>query len=142
MNTAARNANIGKHYNRTPLIPDKVNSTYWWQMQMNPDQRVKLLTGYSKMEGYRESLTADQTLAIKLTMFYKQGYLHRTSCITVYKRIGAMCSMELDEPILVITPREIVYLGESLEFQKFLTNFRQCIDKGIAPKVHLYPLNS
>lgn len=141
-NNTTRTSSIGKYNNtHAPLIPDKVNSTFWWQMQMNPDQRVRTMTGYSKMEGYREAKSKSQTLATKVMMFYKNGYFHRTSLITVYERKGLICNIEVDEPILAITREQIMYTGDSKDFETWLKNFQYRIANGIAPEVHLYPIS-
>lgn len=133
---------LNKSYRRTksPLVPDKINSTYWWELLMNPDQNVERITGYSKFEGFNESRNADDTLASKIEMFYKNGYFHRCQKITIYKRLGAICNIETDEVILIITKDAWVYTGGSINIELFLENFRNRIIFGHAPKVHLRPL--
>jgi hypothetical protein len=133
--------NQSKRRTKSPLVPDKINSTYWWVINMNPDQKVEVITGYSKFEGFNEARNADDTLASKIEMLYKRGYFHRSRRITIYKRLGAMCNIETDQTLLEISPDNWIYYGESKNIELFITNFRNRIENGIAPKVHLRPIS-
>lgn len=124
---------------KSPQVADKINSSYWWEMEMHDDQRVKFMTGYSKFEGFNEARNTDDVLAGRVEMLYKNGYMLNTRCITIYKRIGAICNRELDQVVLIITPTNWEYRGGSFNMEVFLTNFRNRIEQGIAPKIHLRP---
>lgn len=129
------------------FIPDKVNCTYWWEIIMNPDQAAQKVVGYSKFEGFSEARDADHVLCSKVEMLYKNGYMHRSKCITIYRKQGAICNKEIDSVVLVIKPEAWEYL-EAVNppeeprtiVELFLSNFRDCIFLGKAPQVHLRPI--
>lgn len=122
------------------FLADKANCTYWWEIEFNPDQNAKRMTGYSKFQGYNEAASKDTCLMSKIEMLYKNGYFHRSRRITFFKRIAPLPSASIDPVILIITPEEIRYLGDSFYIADFLKNFRQAVETGTAPPVKLRPL--
>lgn len=72
---------------------DKIYSTYWWEMELDPNHphnssKVKLMTGYSKYEGHDEAMDKLELFMKKIIMLHSNGYFDKSKFIIFFMRVG------------------------------------------------------
>jgi hypothetical protein len=113
------------------LIPDKVNCTYWWIINLdtkNPANRTDVMHGYSKFQKQAEAKDKNDILFAKLEMFYKNGYFKRIQSIDIYKRVAPFPSKQGDQLLITLFPDDYTIPISSIgdldqEVQKYLQKF-------------------
>lgn len=140
------NVRKGISKSKNGLFADKT-ARYHWKMTMNPDQSVREMRGYGKIEGHNENHSKIQNLMRIFLMLHEKGYFERTSRIEIRERGAAALCSDRDPVRLIITPGNILYNPtfkdyDDIPFAQFLTNFEMCIKNGVNPKVHLRPTNT
>lgn len=95
---------------KVQLVPDKIYSTWWWIMELDPSHprnfnpKVTHLTGYSKFQGHDEARDKDYLLMSKILMLATNGYLKRTRKIEIYKREGNLILKNQDRQYFELYP--------------------------------------
>jgi len=121
------------------IIWDKVYSSFWWQIELNPTHHLNKgaygFRGYCKAEGQTEPKDKDQLLKTKLVMLFTQGYIDRCLSIIVHQRKGAFINLAEDTPIIHLTPHNAIlypaYKGNNSEIQKLISDIYQKAMKGV-----------
>ena len=130
-------------------IPDKANCTYWWRFYLDPTHpdnkaTMKTMDGYSKFQNHDEAKNKEDILMAKCEMFYKYGYLKRSTHIEIFIKRAPLPSIEEDQLILTLYPNDYVISEFFLKtmnwrMQKFLKNYYDAI-KGNRQPIGLRPL--
>lgn len=115
-----------KHENKKlspqPLQWDKINSSYWWHIKLdatNPKNFVPEIFGYSKAQQHDEAKDKQQLLMRKIIMLHTNDYLHRCTCIDIYKRTGFAVNKKQDQLYLSLTPK-----AYSIEYAPLLKQYK------------------
>ena len=93
---------------KVQLQADKINSTWWWEIELDPTHKrnynpnVTHLYGYSKFQGHDEAQDKDQMLMRKIVMLATNGYLNRSRQITVYRRGTNLINKQADPIVCVL----------------------------------------
>lgn len=96
------------------LVADKVNSTYWWIIELdhshpsNYNPNVKEITGYSKFQGHDEARDKHNLFESKVIMLFQRGYHQRSHRITIYMKNpdDTMVLKETSIPLFVLERRD------------------------------------
>jgi hypothetical protein len=113
------------------LIPDKVNSSYWWIVNLDPlhpDNRTDKITGYSKFQKQREANCKNHVFMSKMEMLYKNGYFKRCKSIDIYRRVAPLPSIQEDPLMITLYPDDYTipanYIDKvPLEVKQYLQKF-------------------
>lgn len=102
------------------LIWDKLFSTYWWEISLNPnhpsnkDRHLKL-TGYSKAQGQSEHRDKHALLLGRIVMLIQRGYIEKCERIQIFQRRGTFIEMDKGVLILELTPKDYCITQEYKE---------------------------
>lgn len=113
------------------LIPDKVNCTYWWIINLdmsNPDNKTEIMHGYSKFQLQDEAKCKSHVFMSKMEMFYKNGYFKRCKSIDIYKRVAPLPNKQEDPLMITLYPDDYLIPGSfvdqiPLEVKQYLQKF-------------------
>lgn len=91
---------------------DKLNSTYWWIIKLDPNhpenynENVKEITGYSKREGHDEARNKSELLKKKVLMLHSRGYFEKSTKITFYLRNGEFLDKNNSIMLIELTKKD------------------------------------
>lgn len=92
--------------------PDKLQSTYWWEIFFIPGRRkdkrghnLETRVGYSKWEGQYEALDPWRCLASKIVMLEQNRYIDDCIKIEIHRRRAFICK-DNDPILLTLLPKE------------------------------------
>lgn len=133
------------------LIPDKINATYWWKINLdnshprnNPN--IKAILGYSKFQNQSEAVNKIQCFCSKVEMLVKHGYLERSNSIVIYEKVGALPSVQHDRALIVLYKNDYKFNPELIgnihqDIKIFMSKLYQVINTG-KPVENLRPLKT
>ena len=95
------------------LVADKVNSTFWWIIYLDPNNpannpQIREMHGYSKFQYQNEANDKQSLLMAKCEMFAKNGYLTKCKRIEIYKKVGTLPNKTVDTLILTLFPNDYI----------------------------------
>lgn len=136
----ALNENLKSMETKSNLQWDKINSTWWWEIQLdhshvrNYNTRVQMITGYSKAQGHDEAKDKMQMLMRKILMLATNGYFQRSKYIIIYKRAGQLVDKQRDQIMVTLLPKDYKLppenIGQTPELVSFLTKLYDHIRDG------------
>lgn len=119
---------------------DKLNSTYWWEINLdhrhprNYNYKVETLSGYSKFQGHDEAKDKVEMLQRKILMLATNGYFERSKYILIYKRAGTFINKSSDKLLLTLLPKDYILptenVGKMPKTVIFLSKLYDCIKTG------------
>ena len=101
---------------------DKNYSTFYWNIIYNPNilyngrKQVKEQPGYSKAQGRGENTDKQKRLQDIVAML-NQHYINQCNFIYLYRRWGTVINKHKDYMILILTPKNCVWMSEDPEFE-------------------------
>lgn len=94
---------------------DKINSTYWWKINLKPTEARPYLKGFSKKYGQNEAKDKEYLLCRIAIMLDEHGYpdrVTREKGIEIHKREGNRCRD--NDPIILQLFPDTFELGEEI----------------------------
>lgn len=111
------------------MNPDKIYSTFWWEMKLdlnhpqNYSQRVKDMTGYSKIAGHDEAKDKAELLMKKIVMLNSRGYFEKSTLIIFYMRQGNFLNKSASVELLRMNKKDYLVNEVCKSDRTFYTDF-------------------
>ena len=131
------------------FISDKLYSTYWWTIKLDPhhpgnyNRNVTEIHGYSKRVGHDEAKDKAELLMKKIIMLHSHGYFERGKFIIISMKDGEFLNKSNTRTLLSLAKKDYKIhpdcISDKLFYEDFfikkgvldfLTRFYDCVSNG------------